>query len=397
MNSKVSRLSPLTILFFIPLIPHLNVIDGFVHTDDLPILVFSFFALFSFKLFPKGISQIGNNKFIFLFVIYLFLQNQIINNGFIHSEILRYLFYSFLFIYVISIDLNSFDQNIPVYLFFFLSSFSILSYFLSLNLGTDLYQNWNIGLNLSDIDYIKGRVNVFQAGGPNSFADLITVTAVYSMFRLKDTYLPYVIIFSFLSCFFTYSRFSLIVLVLFTILKIFYVEKKRTNLGIFIAVFLVCINFGLIERFSSDDNSGIQDRVEMQTGTINYIFEDSIKNNLLGRGFDNYVVKGQVLYDADKFDEDNVSHGPHNSYLFIILNYGVVGLLLYALIFKDLIYKIFKHRFKKEYSPYFYVVLAYLVLSFSSDLLQNHSVSWFLYLSYFLFIKETIIKRSIEN
>ena len=397
MNSKVSRLSPLTILFFIPLIPHLNVIDGFVHMDDLPILVFSFFALFSFKLFPKGISQIGNNKFIFLFIIYLFLQNQIINNGFIHSEILRYLFYSFLFIYVISIDLNSFDQNIPVYLFFFLSSFSILSYFLSLNLGTDLYQNWNIGLNLSDIDYIKGRVNGFQAGGPNSFADLITVTAVYSMFRLKDTYLPYVIIFSFLSCFFTYSRFSLIVLVLFTILKIFYVEKKGSNLGIFIAVFLVCINFGLIERFSSDDNSGIQDRVEMQTGTINYIFEDSIKNNLLGRGFDNYVVKGQVLYDADKFDEDNVSHGPHNSYLFIILNYGVVGLLLYALIFKDLIYKIFKHRFKKEYSPYFYVVLAYLVLSFSSDLLQNHSVSWFLYLSYFLFIKETIIKRSIEN
>ncbi len=397
MNSKVSRLSPLTILFFIPLIPHLNVIDGFVHMDDLPILVFSFFALFSFKLFPKGISQIGNNKFIFLFIIYLFLQNQIINNGFIHSEILRYLFYSFLFIYVISIDLNSFDQNIPVYLFFFLSSFSILSYFLSLNLGTDLYQNWNIGLNLSDIDYIKGRVNGFQAGGPNSFADLITVTAVYSMFRLKDTYLPYVIIFSFLGCFFTYSRFSLIVLVLFTILKIFYVEKKGSNLGIFIAVFLVCINFGLIERFSSDDNSGIQDRVEMQTGTINYIFEDSIKNNLLGRGFDNYVVKGQVLYDADKFDEDNVSHGPHNSYLFIILNYGVVGLLLYALIFKDLIYKIFKHRFKKEYSPYFYVVLAYLVLSFSSDLLQNHSVSWFLYLSYFLFIKETIIKRSIEN
>lgn len=397
MNSKVSRLSPLTILFFIPLIPHLNVIDGFVHTDDLPILLFSFFALFSFKLFPKGISQIGNNKFIFLFIIYLFLQNQIINNGFIHSEILRYLFYSFLFIYVISIDLNSFDQNIPVYLFFFLSSFSILSYFLSLNLGTDLYQNWNIGLNLSDIDYIKGRVNGFQAGGPNSFADLITVTAVYSMFRLKDTYLPYVIIFSFLGCFFTYSRFSLIVLVLFTILKIFYVEKKGSNLGIFIAVFLVCINFGLIERFSSDDNSGIQDRVEMQTGTINYIFEDSIKNNLLGRGFDNYVVKGQVLYDADKFDEDNVSHGPHNSYLFIILNYGVVGLLLYALIFKDLIYKIFKHRFKKEYSPYFYVVLAYLVLSFSSDLLQNHSVSWFLYLSYFLFIKETIIKRSIEN
>ena len=60
----------------------------------------------------------------------------------------------------------------------------MISYLFSINLGKDIYETWNIGINLSDIDYIKGRTNGFQAGGPNSFADLITITGVYSMFRM---------------------------------------------------------------------------------------------------------------------------------------------------------------------------------------------------------------------
>jgi len=84
--------------------------------------------------------------------------------------------------------MESFYEYLPVYLFIFCSSFSIIAYFYSINLGTDLYNNWNIGLNLSDIDYIKGRVNGFQAGGPNSYADLIAVTGIYTIFKLEDNY-----------------------------------------------------------------------------------------------------------------------------------------------------------------------------------------------------------------
>ena len=402
MNSKLKKLSPLTLLFFIPLIPHFNVVEGLIHTDDLPILFFGIFILFNLKNLDLGFKQPARIVTLFIFIIYLLIQNQLVGNTFFNSEILRYLFYGILFIFVISTDINTFNENIPFYLFFLVSCFSIVAYFFSLNYGTDLYNNWNIGLNLSDIDYIKGRVNGFQAGGPNSFADLITVTAVYSMFKLKESYLPYIAFLSILGCFFTYSRFSLIVLLIFIIYKILLVEDKSTNFVFLILSFLVCLNFGLNERFSSDDNSGIEDRVEMQSGTINFIYEDSVKNNLIGRGFNSYIVKGEILYDADQFNENNISYGPHNSYLFIILNYGLLGLLPYILIIIDLLYKWIKHVDKhknifKEFSPHFYVLVAFLLLSFSSDLLQNHSVSWFFYLSYFLFTKETENKESNEK
>ena len=222
------------------------------------------------------------------------------------------------------------------------------------------------------------------------------------MFKTKDSWLPWIVFPSVLACFFTYSRFSLIVLLIFIIYKILLVEHKTINFVFLILALLVCSQFGLIERFSSDDNSGIEDRVEMQSGTINFIYEDSVKNNLIGRGFNSYIVKGETLYDADQFNENNISYGPHNSYLFILLNYGLIGLLPYILIIIDLLYKWIKHVDKhknifKEFSPHFYVLVAFLLLSFSSDLLQNHSVSWFFYLSYFLFTKETENKESHEK
>ena len=66
----------------------------------------------------------------------------------------------------------------------------------------------------------------------------------------------------------------------------------------------------------------------------------------------------------------------------------VVGLFLFGLIFKDLILNIFKVRDFSNYSPNLMVVIAFLILSLSSDLLQNHTVSWFFYFSYFLYLNE---------
>ena len=129
----------------------------------------------------------------------------------------------------------------------------MISYLFSINLGKDIYETWNIGINLSDIDYIKGRTNGFQAGGPNSFADLITITGVYSMFRMDKKYLQVIIPFSIVGCFFTYSRFSLVILVLFIFLRISIENKKSTGL-----LLLICLLYtspsprdGLLSRMPS--------------------------------------------------------------------------------------------------------------------------------------------------
>ncbi len=332
--------------------------------------------------------KIEKYMYFVFFIFYLIIQNFFVNGELFHSEILRFGFYLFLFIFISLIGEKNYINTFPFYIFLFLSSFSILSYLFSINLGKDIYQTWNIGINLSDIEYIKGRTNGFQAGGPNSFADLITVTGVYSMFRMESSYLRIIIPFSIVGCFFTYSRFSLIVLVLFILFRIMLQDKKLNTVLLLIGSLLICVNFGLIDRFIQDDNSGIQDRVEMQSGTLQYVSEDSIINNIFGRGYDNFVIKGNEVLDSKNFDDNPFSYGPHNSYLFILLNYGIVGLFLYGLIFKDLILSLFKLRDLTNYSPNLMAIMAFLLLSLSSDLLQNHSVSWFFYFSYFLYLNE---------
>ena len=394
---KIKRLSPLNILFLIPLIPHFNIIEDFIHTDDMPVLLFILLVSIRFKSLFINFKPIKGYLFIDIFILYLLIQNIYLGNGYFNNEIIRFAFYALIFFFVLGNKMGTFYDYMPIYLFIFCSSFSIMSYFFSINLGTDLYNNWNIGLNLSDLDYIKGRVNGFQAGGPNSYADLITVTGIYTVFRLDDNYFPYISGLAILGCFFTYSRFSLIVLIIFIILRIFSAQSKMLGVGIIFASILVCVNFGLIERFTNDDNSGIQDRVDMSIVTTDYFLEDTLINNLIGRGHGSFIVSGNEIIKSENFKENKVSYGPHNSFLFIILNYGVVGLILYLLIFKNIIVYTLKLKTLFNLSPHFYVVAAFFVLSFSSDLLQNHSISWYLYLSSFLLMREIHNQASFDS
>ena len=394
---KIKRLSPLNILFLIPLIPHFNIVEDFIHTDDMPVVLFIILVFFRIKSLLKNFKPIKGFLLIDIFILYLLIQNIYLGNGYFNNEIIRFAFYAIVFFFVLGNKMETFYDYIPMYLFIFCSGFSIISYFFSINLGTDLYNNWNIGLNLSDIDYIKGRVNGFQAGGPNSYADLITVTGIYTIFKLDDNYFPYISSLAILGCFFTYSRFSLIVLIIFIILRVFSTQSKMLNFGIIFASILVCVNFGLIERFTNDDNTGIQDRVDMSIGTMDYLLEDTLINNLIGRGHDTFIVSGNEIIKSENFNENIVSYGPHNSFLFIILNYGVAGLILYLLIFKNIIVYTLKLKTLFNLSPHFYVVAAFFVLSFSSDLLQNHSISWYLYLSSFLLMREIHNQASFDS
>jgi len=394
---KIKRLSPLNFLFIIPLIPHYNIIPGYIHTDDLPVLLIFGLILLRVTSIYEDFKPIQGYLFIDIFIVYLVIQNIFLGEGSFNTEILRFIFYATLFFFILGNNVDPFHENLPVILFFICSTFSIVAFFFGFNLGTDLYNNWNIGLNLSDIEYIKGRVNGFQAGGPNSFADLITVTGIYSIFKLGDNHFPYISSFAILGCFFTYSRFSLIVLLAFILIRAVKTENKILNLGIVFGSILICINFGLIERFANDDNSGIQDRIEMNEGTREFIIQDTLFNNLIGRGHNSFIVSGAEIIDINTFEKNSVSYGPHNSYLFIILNYGVLGLILYLLIFKSIISYTIRIKNIFNESPHFYVIASFFLLSFSSDILQNHSISWFFYLSSFLFMKELYTQNSYEH
>ena len=160
-----------SILFFIPLIPHIEIFGPYLHTDDLPVIIFITLALIYIikeKMFYLDIT----GKYFLAFITFLIFQNIYINQSVLSSDIYRFLFYFVLYAFITNCKEELKDLNFPLILFIFLSSFSIITYLLEINLGVDDYQTWSIGFNPSELDYLKGRTNGFQAGGPNSFADL---------------------------------------------------------------------------------------------------------------------------------------------------------------------------------------------------------------------------------
>ncbi len=372
------------LLFLIPLFPHIDLNLEWIHFDDLPI-VFYFFLFFIYSLKKITISDLKNATPLLAFIIFISFQNIFLYNNSFNTEILRYIFYLVIFLHFKTIESdNKLFLNLPIYLFYFLSCFSILSYFLQLNLGTDAYNYWNIGLNNNEWGFTPGRVNGFQAGGPNSFGDLICILGLYSLSSVKNRIKPIIVVLSFLACFFTYSRSSLLVLT-FIMLIILLQKFETRNVVVLILSILFVLNFGLIERFSSEkETEGIQDRIEMQTATAGYLSNQNLVNFLFGSGFNNIGVVNDSVGSIENFDESLRVTGPHNSYLFFILKYGLIGFVLYLWIFKKFIKMLINQNLKFLINDtLFLCIVSFLILGFASDLLHNHTVSWFVY--YLLF------------
>ena len=380
MKNKI-RTNYIYLIFLIPIIPHFETSFTFLHTDDIPIILY-FIAFFIFENRKKVLIKVRKFLPITLFISYLLIQNLVLSRDVVNTEIFRYVFYLLIFIHLSQIN-QEYDylKNIPVYLFFFLSSFSILSYSLKLNLGTDSYDYWNIGLNLNQWGFTPGRVNGFQAGGPNSFGDLICILGLFTLVRIKQPYKPFVIVLSLIACFFTYSRSSLLVLIFLILVYVFFNNDKRKNLICMTLALLFLLNFGFIERFTSEkETEGIQDRIEMQTATAGYLSNLHVSNLLIGNGYNNVGVVNDNVGNIEDFDDDLRVTGPHNSYLFFILKYGIIGFVLYSIIFLKLIKTIFEKRLKDlTLDSSVISISAFLILGLASDLLHNHSVVWLMY------------------
>ena len=372
------------LLFLIPLFPHIDLNLEWIHFDDLPIVIY-FFLFFIYSLKKITIYDLKNATPILAFIIFISFQNIFFYNNSFNTEILRYILYLIIFLHFKTIESdNKLFLNLPIYLFYFLSCFSIFSYFLQLNLGTDAYNYWNIGLNNNEWGFTPGRVNGFQAGGPNSFGDLICILGLYSLTSVKKSIKPIIVVLSFLSCFFTYSRSSLLVLTFFMLIILLQKFDMRNVLALVLSILFV-LNFGLIERFSSEkETEGILDRIEMQTATAGYLSNQNLPSFLFGSGFNNVGVVNDSVGSIENFDESLRVTGPHNSYLFFILKYGLIGFVLYLWIFKKFIKMLINQNLKILINDTLSLcIVSFLILGFASDLLHNHTVSWLVY--YLLF------------
>ena len=273
-------------------------------------------------------------------------------------------------------------------LLIFLSLFSIISYFLKLDFGVDSYNYWKIGFNSNNWIFTEGRINGLQAGGPNAFGGIIACLGLYCVTYLKGNLKDIIIFISLLGCFFTYSRAALIVFVLLLVLYVI-LEKHYLRILTIVITLLITINFGLIDRFTSEsETEGVEDRVQMQQASFQDISSRSFQENIFGYGFDNFGIVRDELKSIGEFSDDLRPTGPHNSFLFLVLSYGFFGLFLFLNIFlRELIsfFKLFRENLIK--SNYLFLG-SFVSLSFTGDFIQNHSISVLFFLIFFKLISE---------
>jgi len=385
-KDSVIRLQILCV-FLIPLTPHLTITKN-LQFDDIPVALF--LLLFAINLYNNKIKIFKIREFLplLMFIFYITFQNYLINGNLIFSDNIRFTFYLLLMITILSTENLNFLKNYYLYLTVFLSIFSITFFILEIHLGTDSYDYWKIGFNKNEWLFAPGRMNGFQAGGPNAFGGLIACLTIYSASSLENIKKYLIIFIGILGCFFTYSRASILVLLLSLLFVLIF---RKDFIGLFVSVIAlsITINFGLIDRFTSENETdGIQDRIEMQDASISDILNKSIADNLIGYGQGNFGIVRDELSSIDDFSEDVRPTGPHNSFLFLILNYGFIGLFLFINIFiKPL--KIFFSKFSNNLINSKYLFLgSFVALSFTGDFIQNHSISVLFFLLLFESLRE---------
>ena len=153
---------------------------------------------------------------------------------------------------------------------------------------------------------------------------------------------------------------------------------KRTVLFLFIGLavvfvaylFVLYFEIDIIGRFMNLSTDGGSGRNHIYATVWNSIQNLSVKDLFIGNGF-NGVAKDKVvmLIDSNVFGFEYTS--AHNDFLEILYDYGVIGLLLYALFLVQMLKTLFKLYVNR--SRYFSMALSatilYLVVSTSSHLI----------------------------
>ena len=388
---------PVILLFCIGVTPHLNIGNNLLYLDDLPvILILGIFIITMFQGRDFILRKVYRMKYFYfwvLFLIYILLNPSIVLGYFsITTDFMRYAFlFTVLFLLFYFEDSKDFISRVSTGLLILLSLFSIVSFFFELSFGTDAYNYWKIGFNPNNWGFTGGRINGFQAGGPNSFGDLICILTlkVVSDNKVNGRIYNLILFMGYTGCFFTFSRSSILVLTFFSI--IFLILQKRTSsLLILSAAILLSVNFGLVDRFlSQSETDGIKDRIEMQSATAQIIQERSAKNSIFGYGFNQFAVVRNEVKPINEFSDNLRPTGPHNGYAFQLLNYGYVGLVLFLAL---VIYPLLRlNSYRVSYlvgTQNLLPISAFLVLNFAGDLFQNQSIAWIFWLYLFELYKE---------
>lgn len=320
------------------------------HLFSLVFLPFILKQPLKFKLSKTGLILV------FLFMIIVFLTSITLSPfyGF-NSVFINYFFafYVFFLGYFLSKRLNSF-KILKIF-----QSIIILIYIVVLIKSIYYYETITYFLKNP---YGHPSIYYIYGGGPNLEATWITLCSLFFLNRKRLFYFS--ILFSFIISAIYASRISIIMVVL---VYIFYFVSNRPTKNerrIILSFFVISsLTFGyyiihklsdlyVIERFLNIGDKvegGSQGRLML----YNAFAESFTYKSMFGVGSGNAIPYIERTLNLS-FREDNL----HNYYLQVLLEFGIIGLLIFLLIVIDLVKKNIQLKFS---NPFGLFVLCYLI------------------------------------
>lgn len=261
--------------------------------------------IFSFSLFPVNNILIGS-LYLFRFIYYSFLY--FVFRDFdekLHSKVLNYLFLSGIIIIIIG----------------------FIQYFLYPNLANLMYQGWD--------NHIFRLFSTFL--DPN-FAGTFLVLFFIFIFILRDQIkflknkyiLYFLLIANFVAIILTYSRGAILMLGVSCLAYCF--VKKNFKLIVFFVGILIITGIILSPRYYIENTNLF--RMASTTARLESIqsaFKIYERNKLFGVGFNNfrYAREKYGYQDLSKFGPSHSGAGTDNSFVLVLVNSGILGILTF--------------------------------------------------------------------
>ena len=121
----------------------------------------------------------------------------------------------------------------------------------------------------------------------------------------------------------------------------------------------------------------------MQQASVSDISSRNLSQNILGYGHGNFGVVRDQIKSLEEFSKDLRPTGPHNSFLFVVLDYGFLGLILFLNIFLIPFIKFLSNLKVNMFRPEYLFLGTFVALSFTGDFIQNHSISVIFFVTLF--------------
>ena len=212
------------------------------------------------------------------------------------------------------------------------------------------------------------------------------ILILFSYFPKKNNYI-FIILISlfFLSTFFSGERMAtLTVLIIFFLTALLY-KDKRLLISIFLILSIISLPYmsksgrfnEIVSIFSISDKK-INEQIKFNNKFINLLdqsghlplFVTSYKiwkeNSVFGSGLKTFRQKcSDKKFDLQKYKYSNCSTHPHNYYLEILSETGILGFLMIFFIIFSIFYKSIKILSRKIYNEDFLLLKCFLVLNLS--------------------------------